>query len=86
MIDRIWALARQVDTLRARAKVIATSVVTVAAVIASALQVVIVDLSDTWPDGSRWAAQAAAVLFAVIAVIRRVTPVGAAERGVLPKT
>lgn len=66
------------------AKVVARSAVTLATVTAAGVTAFATEIADTWPDGARWATAAAATLLAATAALRRVAPVGKADRGVLP--
>jgi Xaa-Pro aminopeptidase len=75
----------QIEAFITRARVVATSILTILIVAAAVLQAVIAELTDTWPVGAEYASRAAVVLAAVIAAIRHVTPVPKAERGILPK-
>ena len=68
-----------------RVAVIATSIVTWAAVGAAVCTSVAATIGDTWPQGAAWALTAAGVLGALVVAVRSVTPVPADQRGILTK-
>lgn len=78
-----------VDAALVRARVIAASVVTWLTLAAALAPFVASRIAEVAPDGvattvTRWAITLVAVLNAAIAIIRRVTPVPAEYRGVVP--
>lgn len=79
-------LTRQVD----RARVVLTSAVTIITLITFGLTAVVIPAaSEAYGADSTWVqylVQAAAVLTGIVEIIRRVTPVAKAQRGVLPRT
>lgn len=72
-----------------RARVILTSVITIATAIALALTTIVIpaaaDAYGTESSVVVWLGQAVVALTIVVSVIRRVTPVPKPERGLLPK-
>ena len=66
------------------AKTVATSLVTVLTTAAVALTTLAHTLAEEWPLGARWALLVVAAIGGAVQVLRRVTPVPPAERGMLP--
>lgn len=83
MINKLWALAGRVNELPARIKTLSTSLVTVLMVVAAVAQVVVEQVGDDWPQGTAVAARVAAVAAAAVLAVRRVTPVGKQDRGLI---
>lgn len=78
------------DDLINRAAVILTAAVTYISALSAGLIVAANQIADVAPEGSHdvvaWLVRGVAWLTAAVTIIRRVTPVPAAERGVLPPT
>lgn len=69
----------------ARIKVLATTLVTWLTIAAVVVQQIIAETTADWPWLAEYASRALAVLLAVIAIVRRVTTVEPAIRGLLEK-
>lgn len=67
-----------------RAAVVMRSAVTYIVLAMSVVQTVILAVGDDIPEVAQYGAHVLAFLGGVVAVIRRVTPVDAEDRGVLP--
>lgn len=74
----------QINGLIDRARVIATAAVTYILLAVSAIQAVLATVGDDIPEVAEYGGQAVAFLLGAVAIIRRVTPVRADDRGILP--
>jgi len=67
-----------------RAQTVATAAVTWLTVAAVVIQAVVGEVGGDWPWIAEYGTRALVVIGTATAVIRRVTPVDSADRGVLP--
>ena len=79
------------DTLLARVRVIATSVITLFTSLAAGITLAVNEIAPQLPEGwqddaFKWAAIVTGVLVSAIAALRKVTPVPADQVGVLPQS